>query len=237
MFSFLTFCTSNWKQSKIRFKEQLDIIQNTYHMFDNMYLYNENDLGGDYKDVFFKYKERNGFRLWSWKPYLILKNLKQLNNNDYLLYLDGGCTFPMQELHLFKTYIDSYKYVLNDINYIGLTRCNGLPVKYQIRDTILNRFELNNDSYFLEKYHHWQSGIILIKKTSESVHLIEEWYNYYLNYYKTDCDFDRYDKSNQIKGFLTHNCDQAILQCLLYKFKIDVLNIPYMLRLAKRIKK
>ncbi|TLE03345.1 hypothetical protein [Helicobacter japonicus] len=34
-----------------------------------------------------------GFGYWCWKPYIILKTLEQLENNDILLYADIGCTF------------------------------------------------------------------------------------------------------------------------------------------------
>ena len=45
---------------------------------------------------------KRGFGYWIWKPFLVLDTLKRLNENDALLYTDGGCVLNAagaQRLH------------------------------------------------------------------------------------------------------------------------------------------
>ena len=34
---------------------------------------------------------KRGYGYWLWKPYLIMKTLEQMNDNDILVYADCGC--------------------------------------------------------------------------------------------------------------------------------------------------
>jgi len=64
-------------------------------MFNKIISYNDKDLNND--EEFWKKhgnfiennKRGNGY--WIWKPYIIMKNLDLMNDNDILLYLDCGC--------------------------------------------------------------------------------------------------------------------------------------------------
>ena len=186
---FLSFATSNWKQSKPRYKRQLDFIQSKFQLFKDIYLYNEKDLKKEYWDyIKDKITVKDGFYLWSWKPYIILDILDKINDGDYLLYMDGGCSLSdAWSFNKSKSILlDKCSKLNNDI-FIALTyiqHSHNCPIKIQIRKELLEEVKLDKDDYFLNKYNHYQSGVILLYKCDKSVQLIKDWYEYYNLYYK-----------------------------------------------------
>lgn len=237
---FISFATSNWKYFKPRYIEQLDYIQNKYNFFKTFDLLNEDDLTDEYYNCIKDNLNKEwDFYLKSWKPYIIKKKLICIPDNDFLLYMDGGCSiidYKTNNPSLFK--IKEIISIMNDNNYIALTKIDPkkIPVKKQIRKEVLNVFELQNDSNFLDLFPHYQTGIIFLYKCKGCIELITKWWDYYLKYPQT-INFCRNDKNNQEKYFLKSNRDQPILQCLLYRDKINVLNLNKLTAYITRIKK
>ncbi len=62
---------------------------NKIYSFTEQDLINDSDFWNKHKD--FILKNKRGYGYWVWKPYLISKILKEINDNDILLYLDAGC--------------------------------------------------------------------------------------------------------------------------------------------------
>src|SRR3990167_9151788 len=65
------------------------------NIFTEINGYTDNDLKND-ENFWGKHREfiegnSRGYGYWIWKPYLILKKLTKMNNNEKLLYLDAGC--------------------------------------------------------------------------------------------------------------------------------------------------
>ena len=97
----LLFLTSNYSSERINY-DLLDDNNNKYGFFDEVKRLNENDLD-DYikpivKHIIDNYSRNDGWKgrgygYWIWKPYLILKELKLLNEGDILAYLDIHCHF------------------------------------------------------------------------------------------------------------------------------------------------
>lgn len=48
-------------------------------------------------------KQRFGY--WCWKPFIILETLKQINDNDILIYADIGCEFNINNKHILQDLI------------------------------------------------------------------------------------------------------------------------------------
>lgn len=63
--------------------------------FDHIIKYTDNDLKNDIefwnKHETFVTNNIRGYGYWIWKPYLILKTLNTMNENDILFYIDAGC--------------------------------------------------------------------------------------------------------------------------------------------------
>ena len=84
--SFLSFASSNWKSSKQRFNHQLKLIQKNFNLFKDIYLYNEKNLKEDYWNfIKGKITIKDGYYLWSWKPYIILDILNKINDGDFFI--------------------------------------------------------------------------------------------------------------------------------------------------------
>lgn len=61
---------------------------------DEVFEYSEKDLDEEYFTLNPEItKIKRGFGLWLWKPYIILKAMELLNDNDILIYSDSGITF------------------------------------------------------------------------------------------------------------------------------------------------
>ena len=70
--------------SAIRLKKQAE----SFNIFDEIFIYNEYNLPYDEKfERAFRSKliPSRGFGYWCWKPFILLKTLESMNNNDILL--------------------------------------------------------------------------------------------------------------------------------------------------------
>jgi hypothetical protein len=75
---------------------------------DSVKIYREEDLGPDY-DLLFGDLRMNfpkGYGLWSWKPYLIKRELSLLREGDILIYLDAGVEINPRGAKRFVEYLD-----------------------------------------------------------------------------------------------------------------------------------
>jgi len=70
--------------------------------FDEIILYNENNIT-ELKDLYPKHFEGGrGFGYWLWKPYLILKTLNNIKDDDIIMYTDATINFVNNPLSLFN---------------------------------------------------------------------------------------------------------------------------------------
>ena len=237
---FLSFATSNWKQSKLRYIEQLDVIQKNFNLFKDIYLYNENDLDSEYwKYIENKITVKDGYYLWSWKPYIILNTLNKINDGDYLLYMDGGCSlYDYKNFETSKNILTEKCFMLNENVFIALNHINprNCPIKIQIRKDVLEDLNLSNDNYFLNEFPHYQANVILLYKCDKCVNFIYQWLKCFDLYHKS-VNHRCHDKKNQLGYFYRNNGDQGFLQALLYKNNTKVLDIQEYKKYVKRIKK
>lgn len=147
-----------------------------------------------------------GAGLWIWKPYFILKALEQLEENDYLFYVDSG-SFFVNKISILVAVMEEYK---QDI--MGFE----LP--------LLERQFTKNETFFLMDYedsglNQILGGFILLKKTQYSVDFIKKW---------LECMCDERIVSpkyfcNNIKendDFIAHREDQSVFSILYHKYKL-----------------
>ena len=233
--NFLTFGTSyNFFGAKDRIKNELNSIQEKYNLFDTINILDENDLDEDYfNNVSSILTKKREFYLKSWKPYIINKLLDKICENDFILYSDMGNSYEKFNKLDCDILIDLTNRFGNKTVALNNTSCG--PIKIQIRKEILKVFNLENDLYFLNNFPHYQTNILLLKNNSNTKHLIQEWWLYYLKHPNT-LDFDRRDKTNQDECFFISNRDQPIFQCLLYKYNYNILNYNSSLKFIKRLK-
>lgn len=157
------------------FKKHRDVLvkscQNS-KWFDSCEGFCPTDLDDDFKTKFADIlKQPKGGGYWIWKPYIIKKKLEQINDGEYLIYLDAGCTLNTRAKKRFDEYID----MLDNSN-LGIVSFQlEYPEHAYTKKEIFDHFKLDETS---EHYNSGQiiGGIMVIKKNEHSVKLINEWY-------------------------------------------------------------
>ncbi|RIW11646.1 hypothetical protein D0X99_20305, partial [Algoriphagus lacus] len=171
--------------------------------FDKVFSYGPNDLDEDFveKNKNILSKERGG-GYWIWKPYIILKTLQVLENDDYLFYCDSGSFF----LRSIKPII----YELSKLNQsiLGFEQplIEGQWTKKEAFDIVgLDNIEFYDSAQLY-------GGYILVKKSEEAISFFSNFLELCLN--ENALIFHPNDK--KMNGFLDHRHDQSLFS-LLYK--------------------
>ena len=183
---------------------------------DKYYSYRPEDIDINFKnknkDILTR-KRGNGY--WIWKPYFILKTLKdKLNIGDYLIYTDSGIL-----------YLDNVekiiKFMISKNEDIWAIRTKYLERKYSKRDAFIL---LDADSSIYADTYQYMAGIQIYKKTEFSINFVEKLLNY-----STDKRIITDDPNTQglpnYKGFIDNRHDQTILSLLTKKLRFSHLNI------------
>ena len=187
------------------------------NFFDYCDIYGPENIGEEFK---IKYSDilnqPRGGGYWIWKFYFIYKYLQQINEGDYLIYCDAGCTINKDGINRFNEYKD----LLKKSNYgIISFKMEHKEYKYTIKELYnyfnldINNFELNNSQYV--------GGILILKKCSHSLLLIDECLKL-LNFDKKLIT-DYYNKY-QGEYFIDYRHDQSILSLVRKKYGSVVLN-------------
>ncbi len=167
----------------------------------------------DLDDTFWKrhrhfiMRNQKGFGYWIWKPFLILKTLTEMKDDDVLLYTDVGC-----ELHVdFKSDLDRYYDIVEKVPML-CTISQGLEVEYS-KKKVLQFLNVDHDEKILYSKQ-YQAGVIMMRKTPIVVKFVEEWYRTACHYSLID-DNTEVDETHQFKA---HRHDQSIFSILYKKY-------------------
>lgn len=104
---FISFADDNSK-----YKKSLERILHeakSFDYFDTITAYTNNSPElSDFlqKHQTFISKHKRGYGYWIWKAYIVLTKLKEINNNDIILYVDAGCELNKEGKERLKQYID-----------------------------------------------------------------------------------------------------------------------------------
>jgi hypothetical protein len=153
---------------------------------------------------------KRGLGLCVWKPYIILNLFKEINDNDYVIYVDSADMLHPQIFDYIQNFIQK-----NDMLLVPSPNRN-LQKDYTKRDCFVM---MNCDE---ERY--WNSiqieaGLIVAKKNQRTINILNEWLYYCKNEnILTDipnvCGFDN------LPNFVTHRHDQSIMTNLAVKYNI-----------------
>ena len=204
--------------ANFRFKKQLKINELTaikVGKVDEYYSYKFDDI-----DLNFKKKNKNilsrrrGDGYWLWKPYFILKTLKEkLNKGDYLIYTDAGIFYLDKVDKLIKFMIS-----INED--IWLNRLPYLEKKYSKRDAFIL---LDADYPIYTETSQYMAGIQVYKKSKYTENFLTKLLNY-----STDKRIITDDPNTQglpnYKEFRENRHDQTVISILIKKFRFSNLN-------------
>ena len=182
---------------------------------DEYFYYKPDDI-----DLHFKKKNedilsrKRGGGYWLWKPYFILKTLRdKLNIGDYLIYTDAGVLYLDKVEKLIK-------FMISNNEDIWTIRTIFLEKQYSKRDAFIL---LDADSPIYTDTFQYIATIQIYKKSNISENFLEKLLNY-----SEDKRIITDDPNTQglpnYDGFIENRHDQTILSLLTKKFRLSSLN-------------
>jgi hypothetical protein len=178
-------------------------------LIDEVKAYSEDDLGVGYREIFGDLPESNpkGYGLWSWKPYLLLREAKTMNEGDILFYADAGVEINLKGSNRLADYLEQ----------IARTGSLFFSLSYQNRFWTRNAPELVNSSNFFRNQ--VSATVFGIRVSRASLELLEGW----LQLSAKDGGAllkDADEGEAQIPGFAEHRHDQSTLSAVVYQHNV-----------------
>lgn len=141
-----------------------------------------------------------GAGYWLWKPYFILKALKQYPDNAIIVYADSGVVFSKPLTPLFK--------MLEETPLIFVGNGRPVPLRRHLKKEARNILDIADDDPRLDAEKIW-AFFIVMKNTPQVRALMEEWLK--MCERKELVTDDPFDPKNQEEIFDSHLHDEAML--------------------------
>ena len=222
------------------------------NIFDDTYMFIENDLPLDFREHF---KDKliagsRGYGYWSWKPEVILMALDRIQDGDCLLYIDAGCHLnsrgKQRLLEYFKileqeeTGVLAFQAIKPTENNSSLVydgrKLFDQPNYRWIKGDLFDYFGAKNNPSVVNDQA-IGAGVIFIRKCDRAIRIIREWQQIIWHHFNLLDDTP--SVSANLAGFIEHRHDQAIWTLLCLKHHIKTLSAYeywYPIKNAKKLK-
>jgi hypothetical protein len=219
--NFMSFANELYSSNLQRLKKEAEII----NIFNNIITYTDKDLIDDpifwNKHSDFILNNYRGYGYWIWKPYLTLKTLEIMNENDILVYCDAGCELNSEGINRLNEYIN----IVENNEYANISFELSHKEKSWTKMDIFNFFNINiNDNNDIDKYVNSKqliAGIFILKKCKLTSFIIEEWY-------RIACNYNLINDTPSIlpndESFIENRHDQSIFSLLRKKYGTITIN-------------
>ena len=183
--------------------------------FDTTTAYGRDDIDSEYKEEFKEIlMQPRGSGYWIWKPYFILKRLKEIEKDDILIYLDAGFTIRRLAHKRFYEYID----MLED-NCMLSFQTRHLEKHYTTKQifehfNVLDRNEITETGQYL-------GGIRIMKNNEETRRIIQLEYD---SYKENKLMVTDYYNDVQEEYFIDNRHEQSVFSVIRKMHKTAVLN-------------
>lgn len=158
-----------------------------------------------------KFLENNkrGYGFWLWKPYIVMKTLETMKENEVLFYADAGCKFDKK--HPIKILQDKVDLVRRTKKIVGGFTC---PELYWTKMDLIKYLKMENHPKL--RGCQYIGGAFMLIKTPQIVDFIKEWWRIATidNYHFID---NSPSKVKNHRGFKEHRHDQSIFSLLVKK--------------------
>jgi hypothetical protein len=158
----------------------------------------------------FVINNKRGFGYWIWKPYLINKQIENMEDGDIFFYCDVGCELGIENKDKFLECIDLVK--KEKLMYTRALNC--FEITWCKKD-LLDKLEMNDEKYLNSEQ--IQASIILLLVCPETRRLIKDWYEISCNYHNID---DSPSISKNYDSFIEHRHDQSVFSLLVKKYNL-----------------
>jgi hypothetical protein len=161
-----------------------------------------------------KFIESNprGYGYWLWKSFITKETLKEMDENDILVYADSGCSLNKNGNKRLLEYFDIVKNSNLGILSFELDYIEKSYTKMDIFKE-MNVFELMDTKQLV-------GGIFIIRKCERTVNLVKEWYKLCSNYHLIS---DEPSKIPNSPDFIDNRHDQSIFSLLRKKRGTEIL--------------
>lgn len=179
--------------------------------FDNIIGYTDQDLKrdieywGKYGD--FIAKNPRGFGFYSWKPYVVRRTLKDMNDDDILIYIDAGCTINTYAKKRLEEYVDIVRKSKHGIISFQMELSSQKYTKKEL-------FEYMGVTKEDQQKNQFVAGILILRKNENTRRIVDEWYR--VSHIPEMINDQR--AVIQHPEFIDHRHDQSILSILFHKY-------------------
>jgi hypothetical protein len=152
-------------------------------------------------------KRGNGY--WIWKPYIILQTLENMDDGDYLVYLDSGAFYIKDVRYLIKNMDRDNQYIM----------AFELPFKerlYTKRDAFV---VMGCDDEKYSESNQRMATFIIFRKNAKSLLFVKEWLDY-VQMEEVVTDEPNHMGNQNFEGFRDHRHDQSVFSLLSKKHNI-----------------
>jgi len=206
MVYFFTYGDDRYINSKNRIKNEAL----TCGYFDVVDIYGREDLSEDFIEKTKPYIDHpRGGGYWIWKTHLLKKTFDKMNDGDYCVYVDAGCTINPMGVDRFKYYLS-----LLDENGSGIFRLKHgeTPVELFTNEKVFEYFDGVDDDQ-LRKSDILMGGVMIFKKNENSQRFVDR----YLEIAENDAYLfsDEYNDYNRTTKLIDHRHDQSVSSCLI----------------------
>lgn len=182
--------------------------------FDEIRIYTDKDLPASFKQhELFTYSRGGGY--WFWKPWVVLDTMKDMGEDDILVYSDAG-----SEIHDHKEW-DRWFKILSKKS--ALFFFYSEPMAKWTRKSVLEHF---GNVRKLGSYYQLIACLFALRKSAQ--HLIKEWFDVMSAYPEIVMDVERDMMKYENQGFVENRHDQSILSGVIYShLKEESIKILY----------
>lgn len=212
MINFVAFGNYLYYNSLDRLKNEVLLFKiNDINLFENIYLMKPNDLDYDFLKQHGEFINSNfrGYGYWIWKPYIILNKLKDMKEDDILLYCDAGCQLNYYGMEKMLNY---FELLINSDKNLLVFDTGHIERKYTKKDLFIE-LSCTDDVYINTKQ--ICTTHIFFKCNKDTIKFVEEWYKYCSNYNLVN---DSPSVSKNYDDFIDHRHDQSIFSLLAKKY-------------------
>lgn len=201
-----------------KFKKNQDRLNKSANKYGikNIISYNESNL--KQTKFYSKYKyildQPKGAGYWLWKPFFIYKTLKEMNNNDILIYSDSGAVFISNPLPLLK--------IAKKENILLFTN-NEPNIKWN-KNRCLVKMNCNSEKYFDASQ--VTAGFQIYVNNKRTRKFVKEWLYYCCMPKLIDDTISKPREYEEYMEYKEHRHDQSILTNIAIKYNIPLYRDP-----------
>jgi hypothetical protein len=185
-----------------------------FRLIHQVEIFGSEDLDEPYFKTFGKVLDQfpQGYGLWSWKPYLVSRELSKLQEGDILIYVDVGTEVNQRGLDKFCKYLDHISINKNLFFSVGLQHRFFTKQSPEL---------LTPENFFRNQV---VGGVFMLQACSSSQTLVNKWLELcQLNESELLKDHVGTPEAT-MPGFVAHRHDQAVLAKVVFDFDIPTLD-------------